>query len=100
MKERKFLLLNRVVYVKLKTAGFTSKADVRYKQAVFVDRGTITLRAHCRQMRRNLADIAVQLFDSDHQLCSEGTFTYFTYTKEKAREHMYYPGPEAFLREP
>lgn len=87
-----------VVYVKLQTAGFTSRADVRYRKPVFVNRGVLTLRAHCKSMRRNLADIEVKLFDHDNVLCSEGNFTYFTYPVEKAREHMYYPGPSSFYK--
>ena len=86
-----------VVYVKLTTAGFTSRADVRYRKTVYVDHGPVTLRAKCTGMRRNLADIEVKLFDTDGNLCTEGTFTYFTYSKEKAREHMFYPGLSAFF---
>ena len=85
-----------VVYVKLKTAGFTSRADVRYRKTVFTDGGAVTLRARCTAMRRNLADIEVRLFDSGNTLCAEGLFTYFTYSAEKAREHMFYPGEDAF----
>lgn len=85
-----------VVYVKLQTAGFTSRADVRYRRPVYINQGPVTLRARCLQMRRNLADIEVRLFDQQNTLCAEATFTYFTYSIEKARERMYYPGPEAF----
>jgi acyl-coenzyme A thioesterase PaaI-like protein len=85
-----------VVYVKLKTAGFTSRADLRYRRTVYIDRGAVTLRARCTGMRRNLADIEVKLFDAEKTLCTEATFTYFTYDMEKTREHMYYPGEEAF----
>ena len=87
-----------VVYVKLETAGFTSRADVRYRKTVYVDKGALTLRAKCTGMRRNLADIEVRLFDASGTLCTEGIFTYFTYSNEKAREHMYYPGPDSFFK--
>jgi acyl-coenzyme A thioesterase PaaI-like protein len=86
-----------VVYVKLKTAGFTSRADIRYRKSVFVDKGQLTLRARCTGMRRNLADIEVRLYDPDNVLCADGTFTYFTFSKEKAREQMYYPGHSSFF---
>lgn len=86
-----------VVYVKLRTAGFTSRADVRYRKSVHVNKGPLTIRARCLQMRRNLADIEVKLYDSEKALCAEGTFTYFTFTNEKAREQMYYPGHSSFF---
>ena len=34
-----------VVYVKLTTAGFTSRADVRYRKTVYVDHGPVKLTA-------------------------------------------------------
>jgi len=86
-----------VVYVKLHTAGFTSRADIRYRKPVYVNQGPVTLRARCLKMRRNLADIEVRLFDKEERMCAEGTFTYFTYSMEKARENFYYPGAAAFL---
>jgi uncharacterized protein (TIGR00369 family) len=86
-----------VVYVKLRTAGFTSRADIRYRKSVYVNKGALKIRASVLQMRRNLADIGVRLFDSENVLCAEGTFTYFTYSKEKAREQMFYPGHSSFF---
>jgi len=86
-----------VVYVKLHTAGFTSRADIRYRKPVYVNQGPVTLRARCLKMRRNLADIEVRLFDKEERMCAEGTFTYFTYSMEQARENFYYPGAAAFL---
>lgn len=88
-----------VVYVHLHTGGFTSRADVRYRKPVYVDQGALTLRARCAGMRRNLADIEVRLFDHAQNLCAEGSFTYFTYPMEKARDQMFYPGPSAFFEE-
>ncbi len=44
-----------VVYVKLKTAGFTSKAEVRYHKTIYIDNGPLTIRAHSLGMRRNEA---------------------------------------------
>ena len=86
-----------VVYVKLHTAGFTSRADIRYRKPVYVNQGPVTLRARCLKMRRNLADIEVRLFDKEERMCAEGTFTYFTYSMEQARENFYYPGAAAVL---
>jgi uncharacterized protein (TIGR00369 family) len=88
-----------VVYVKLKTAGFTSKAEVRYHHTVYVDQGPVTLRAKSVGMRRNLADIAVELFDARGKKCASGKFIYFTYPEKIAREKMYYPEPEDFYED-
>lgn len=84
------------VYVKVKTAGFTSKAEFRYLKPVGMDQGPITLRSKVKQMRRNLADIEVQLFDKNNTRCAEGLLTFFTYPVDKSRKDLYYPDHEEF----
>ncbi len=88
-----------VVYVKLRTAGFTSRVEVRYHKTVYVNKGEITLRARSLRMRRNLADIEVKLFDHEEKLCASGLFTYFTFPIEKARETMNYPAHDHFYED-
>ncbi|TSA27422.1 MAG: PaaI family thioesterase [Bacteroidetes bacterium] len=88
-----------VVYVKLKTAGFTSRAEIRYHKTVFVNKGLLTIRAKVQQMRRNLADIEVTLVDSEENRCASGVFTYFTFPVEKTTESMYYPAYDNFFEE-
>jgi acyl-coenzyme A thioesterase PaaI-like protein len=88
------------VYVKVKTAGFTSKAEIRYLKNVGIDQGPLTLRARVKQMRRNLADIEVKLYDRNGIRCAESLLTFFTFPLEKSKESMYYPDPERFYGEP
>ena len=88
------------VYVKVKTAGFTSKAEIRYLKTVGMDQGPVTLRSKVKQMRRNLADIEVLLYDKNNTLCAEGLFTFFTFPLEKSRQSMYYPDHEEFYELP
>jgi uncharacterized protein (TIGR00369 family) len=89
-----------VVYVKVGRSGVTSKMNVRYLKPVFVDKGTITVRARIQSMRRNLADVEVKLFDSEKLLCAEGIITYFTTTLEKSKEFYFYPDPNDFFEDP
>ncbi len=86
-----------VVYVKVRRSGVTSKMNVRYLKPVFVDKGTITLRAGIHAMRRNLADILVKLYNSDNQLCAEAIVTYFTSSPEKTKESSFYPDHNEFF---
>ncbi len=85
-----------VVYVKLKTAGYTSRADIRYRKAVYLQDGPLMIRAKASGMRRNLADIFVTLYNCRGELCSEGTFVYFTFSEEVAKNQMYYPDHSGF----
>jgi uncharacterized protein (TIGR00369 family) len=84
------------VYVKVKTAGFTSRAEIRYLKPVGIDQGPITLRAKVKQMRRNLADIDVLLFDKNNTLCAEGLLTFYTFPLDKSKQSMYYPDHREF----
>ncbi len=84
------------VYVKVKTAGFTSNAQIRYLKSIRIDRGPVLLRAKLRQMRRNLADIEVSLYDSENRKCAEGLLTFFTYPADRSKETLFYPDPSEF----
>ncbi len=88
-----------LVQVKLKTAGVTSSMNVRYKKTVPIDKGNIRLRARLKGVRRNLADIYVELFTPDGELGAEADFVYFTFPQKMAVEKLHYPGYEAFFKE-
>jgi len=88
-----------VVYVKGMRSGVTSKMDVRYLKQVFVDKGSITLRAKIKAMRRNLADIEVKLYNAENKLCAEAIITYFTFSLEKSKESFFYPEYSDFFDE-
>jgi len=88
------------VYVKVKTAGFTSKAEFRYLKTIHIDQGPLTLRAKVKQMRRNLADIEVNLFDKTGTLCAEGMLTFFTFPLDRSKQSMYYPDHNEFYESP
>ena len=86
-----------VVYIKLKSSGFTSNLNVRYLKPVYVTDPQLTLRASVKGMRRNLADIEVRLYDSNQLLCAEALITYFTFSKEKSSGRVYTPDYEEFF---
>lgn len=87
------------VYAKLKTAGVTSKLEVRYKKPVYTNTGDIKLRAKLLGMRRNLADFEVELLNSEGVLCAFGKVQYFTFNEKVAHEKYWYPGADAFFEE-
>jgi acyl-coenzyme A thioesterase PaaI-like protein len=85
-----------VVFVKLKTGGFTTNLNVHYKQSTLINKGNLTLRASLKEMNKNIAHIQVRLFDGEGKLCSEGVIQYFTLPEKIARKKMNYPGIESF----
>ncbi len=88
-----------LVQVKLKTAGVTSRIDVRLKRPVPVNEGPLHLVARLQETRRNLADIWVELHNPDGTIGAEGMITYYTFREDIAREKLRYPGYERFIEE-
>ncbi len=75
-----------VMFRRLQTTGVTSKLEIRYRKAVMTTESQITIRARLKEMRRNLACIAVTIENSKGELCTEGEALYFTFPKDKAAE--------------
>jgi uncharacterized protein (TIGR00369 family) len=86
-----------VVYVKVKVAGVTSSMNVRYIRPIYLAGGEITIRSKVLKMRRNLADIQVEIYNNKSELCAEGLVTYFTFSEKKSKEVYNYPGEDAFF---
>lgn len=87
------------VQIKLKTAGVTSNLNIRYLVPVTVIDGDIYLQASFISKRRNLVDVLVELFDSNKKLCAKGEITYYTFTREQAKEKLYYPEYNEFFED-
>jgi len=87
------------VYAKMKTAGVTSKMEVRYKKPVYVNKGTLKLRAKLIQQRRNLAEFEVELFDNEGVLCARAMVQYFIFPEKVAKEKYFYPDHSEFFEE-
>lgn len=85
------------VYVKVKTPGVTSRAEIKFRKTIYIDGGPVHLRAKVLRQRKNLADISVKIFDITSQVCAEGLFTFFTFTKKKSKEGLYFPDSEDFF---
>lgn len=75
-----------VVFRKLQTSGVTTRLDVKYMKPVLTTDPQLTIRGHIIAQRRNIVTIHVTITNSEGVVCTEGTATYFTFYKEKARE--------------
>jgi acyl-coenzyme A thioesterase PaaI-like protein len=85
------------VFVKLQTAGVTSKMEVRLLKPVKMDKTPFRLRARLQEMKRNIAVIQVELFMCDGTRGAEALMYYYTYPKDIAQEKLFYPGIEHFI---
>ncbi len=85
------------VFVKLKTAGVTSKMEVKLIRPVMMENAPFRLRAVLKEMQRNIAIIKVGLYMKDGTLGAESLMHYFTYPQDIAHEKLFYPGIEHFI---
>ncbi len=88
-----------VVFSLLKTSGYTVKMNVQLHKKIFINDGTLEIRASLRNKKMNLAIIEVKILNAHQEVCSEGEFTYFTYSNEIAKERFYFPENEQDLFE-
>ena len=79
-----------VVFHKLKTAGVTAKMEMRYHKPVSTLQDYIKLRAYLKEMRRNVAIVAGELYSAEGELLCECICTYFTFPQDKAKAEMGY----------
>lgn len=75
-----------VVFRKMQTSGVTSRLEVKYLKPVMTTDTCLVIRGHISGQRRNLVMIDVTIANSAGEICTEGTATYFTFSKEKAAE--------------
>ena len=87
-----------VVFIKLKTAGVTSKMEVRFHKPAYTTKGEISLRAFIKEMNKNTATIAVELRDSKNILCSDADIDYFTYPPNLAKKKFLFPDYDKFVK--
>ena len=86
------------IFVKGKTAGVTKSIKIEYKSPVYINQGTIELRAKYKLIDDRQARIAVKLLINDNQVATTGEVIYLIYPQKVARKKLNYPGSEAFYK--
>lgn len=87
-----------LVFVKVGTAGVTSKIEIKFLKAVQIHHGAVTIRGHILESRRNIHIIEAFLYDGTGTLCAEALMHYFAFSTQKARELMLFPDPDSFFK--
>lgn len=86
------------VFVKLKTAGVTTKIESYFKRPVLLSQEKLVIKAIVQEVENEVANIHVQIFDSKDHLCTEGFVYYKLFPIEKAKSRLRYPGIEKFFK--
>lgn len=82
------------VFRKMQTGGVTSKMETRYLKPIDTTQSHITLKAHIKEVVRNLVTVEAEIYNSEDVLCSKALCTYYTFPKDKAEKEMCFKGCE------
>jgi uncharacterized protein (TIGR00369 family) len=86
-----------VVSIVLRTAGVTSRMEIRYRKPVMVTDKTLTVKAKLLKNEKRLAEIKAELINEKGELCAEANIQYFIFPQQIAMEKYHYPGIDAFF---
>jgi len=86
-----------LVFIKLDTSGVTCEMEVKLKKPVMTNEGKLFMKAHLREMKRNIAIIDTYLYNNKMELCTEAVMHYFTFPQQIAKDRYWYPGKAAFF---
>ena len=81
-----------VIARKLQTSGMTTSLNMKYRKPIPTgDDIRLEVRAHIREMKRNLAIIEVALL-YENEICSQAELTFYCFPKETAAKDFFFSG--------
>ena len=84
------------VFAKVHTAGVTINLDVKYRNTVYTNKGSLFIRSKIVEQSNRVAKMHVELFNNNGQLGSEAEVVYRLFSEEMAAKRLGWTGIEAF----
>lgn len=83
-----------VIVRKLQTTGVTSKMETRYRKSISTNDTLLEIRASIQAQKRNIILVKATIYNSAKEICTEAVCTYFTFSKEKSQQEMFFTSCE------
>lgn len=83
-----------VIVRKLQTTGMTSKMETRYRKSISTNDTLLEIRASIQEQKRNIILVKATIYNSAKEICTEAVCTYFTFSKEKSQQEMFFTSCE------
>jgi acyl-coenzyme A thioesterase PaaI-like protein len=83
-----------VVFHLLQASGVTAKMETRFRKPVAINQPFVELRAHLRELKRNIAIVDGEIRSAEGEILVECTCTYFTFDPDKAPHEVPYQPTE------
>ena len=84
------------VFVRHGRSAVTMELNCRYKKPLSSQDGKITIKAEEISVRRNIAEIKIEILDSKGELCSEANGKFYILSEEESKNQYNFPGKEKF----
>ena len=88
-----------VVFIKLKTSGYTVKLNVEFQKPAYTNKGMLTLRGRLKGVQKNIAEVEVELIDGSGEVVTTGLAEYFVIPEKIAAKRAMFPGIDAFYKD-
>lgn len=83
-----------VIVRKLQTTGVTSKMETRYRKSISTNDTLLEIRVSIQEQKRNIILVKATIYNSAKEICTEAVCTYFTFSKEKSQQEMFFTSCE------
>lgn len=83
-----------VIVRKLQTTVVTSKMETRYRKSILTNDTLLEIRASIQEQKRNIILVKATIYNSAKEICTEAVCTYFTFSKEKSQQEMFFTSCE------
>lgn len=83
-----------VIVRKLQTTGVTSKMETRYRKSISTNDTLLEIRASIQEQKRYIILVKATIYNSSKEICTEAVCTYFTFSKEKSQQEMFFTSCE------
>ena len=60
--------------------------ETRYRKSISTNDSHVVLKAHIKEVKRNIVIIEARLYNKDEELCTETLCTYFTFPEGRKPE--------------
>lgn len=77
-------------------SAVTMELNVKYRQPLVSDQGIIKTKASLICLRRNIAEIKIEVFNPNDKLCTEATGKFYVFSEEDSKVKYNFPNPEEF----
>ena len=75
-------------------AWVTSKMETRYRKSISTNDTLLEIRASIQEQKRNIILVKATIYNSAKEICTEAVCTYFTFSKEKSQQEMFFTSCE------